>query len=219
MSNCVYCSKTILNKGSLASHQKVCLSNPNRVDRIRSPKAGAQKGSTPWNKGLSKETDVRLLDQSIKASEMYNTGMLPVNIVKHSDETKELLSKLAKDRNFGGYVKGSGRGKSGWYMGIFCDSSWELAYVIYCKDHNIQIERNKEFRHYIFNEVQKRYLPDFIVDGELVEIKGYVSEEWKAKLEHNPDIKVLYEDDLKPIFYYVINKYGKDFHTMYENNG
>jgi len=37
----------------------------------------------------------------------------------------------------GGKRIGSGRGKSGWYKGYWCDSSWELAYVIYNIDHDV----------------------------------------------------------------------------------
>lgn len=46
-------------------------------------------------------------------------------------------------KSMGGYRKGSGVGKSGWYNGIYCDSSWELAYVIYHIDNNLPIIRNK----------------------------------------------------------------------------
>jgi hypothetical protein len=61
----------------------------------------------------------------------------------HTEETKQKLSKVAKERNLGGYVKGSGRGKKGWYKGIFCDSSWELAFVIFCLETNKKIKRNE----------------------------------------------------------------------------
>lgn len=50
--NCSYCERPILNKGSLRAHEMVCKSNPNRKKHYRSPKSGAQPGSTPWNKGL-----------------------------------------------------------------------------------------------------------------------------------------------------------------------
>ena len=52
-----------------------------------------------------------------------------------------------------------------------------------------------------------------------VEIKGYKSLEWEAKHEANKDISVLYGLDLKPILDYVIEKYGKDFIFMYEQDG
>jgi len=134
----------------------------------------------------------------------------------HSEKTKQRLSQVAKERKLGGYVKGSGRGKKGWYKGFFCDSSWELAYVIYCLDHRIDIKRNIEKRQYTWQGVVKNYIPDFIVEGTIVEVKGYKTEQWLAKLEANPDVKVLYEKDLEPIIEYVTNKYSKDFINLYE---
>lgn len=134
----------------------------------------------------------------------------------NSISTRQKLSIIAKEQKLGGYVQGSGRGKKGWYKGFFCDSSWELAYVVYCLEHNISIIRNTEKRTYIWQEVVKNYIPDFIVEGALIEIKGYKTEQWLAKLEANPDVKVLYEKDLEPVLNYVKNKYGKDFISLYE---
>ena len=51
MNTCKYCTKAIENKGSLVSHELCCKNNPNRIKRIKSPKAGVQKGCIPWNKG------------------------------------------------------------------------------------------------------------------------------------------------------------------------
>ena len=131
-------------------------------------------------------------------------------------ERRRKLSEIAKKRNFGGYVKGSGNGKKGWYKGFFCDSSWELAYVIYCLDHSLSIERNKEKRTYTYKGKTKKYIPDFIVSSRLVEIKGFKTDEWEAKLKFNPDITVLYEEDLSSVFEYVKSTYGKDFIRLYE---
>ena len=53
MGACQFCSRVINNKGSLASHEKTCKGNPNRIKRVKAPNAGRsfQKGNTPWNKG------------------------------------------------------------------------------------------------------------------------------------------------------------------------
>ena len=48
---CSYCEKVISNPGSLASHEKYCQGNPNRVDRDPE-RTGAKKGNIPWNKGF-----------------------------------------------------------------------------------------------------------------------------------------------------------------------
>lgn len=90
--------------------------------------------------------------------------------------------------------------------------------MIYCVEHNIQIARNKKAYEYELEGKKRKYSPDFIVDNEIVEIKGYVTEQWKAKLsQFKGPIKVLYGNEMQPIFDYVIAKYGKDFKTMYES--
>ena len=62
----------------------------------------------------------------------------------------------------------------------------------------------------------KNYIPDFVVNSSLIEIKGYKTPLWLSKLESNLDVKVLYKKDLEPIFAYVKGKYGKNFITLYE---
>lgn len=125
----------------------------------------------------------------------------------------EFLSK-----NTGGYRNGSGRGKSGWYKGIHCDSTWELAYVVYNIDHNINIKRCTEYRTYEYKGKIHKYVPDFVVDETLVEIKGFRTEQWEAKLKHNPDIKVIYKPDIKPYIEYVVSKYGYDYTNLYDSS-
>ena len=209
---CVYCQKTFSNKGGLGSHRPFCKLNPERVQRPKSPNAHPKKGSTNWAKGLTKDTDSRIKAKPHRLGKRFGASLNG-----HTAETKERLSVVAKSRNLGGYVKGSGRGKKGWYNGIFCDSSWELVYVIYCLDHNIQIVRNTDCLLYEYNGQTRKYIPDFIVDDMYVEIKGYITEQWLAKLEYNKNVKVLYEKDLQPVFEYVINKYGKDFIKLYHS--
>jgi hypothetical protein len=210
--NCIFCNRCIKNKGSLSAHEKTCNQNPNKIKFKRSPLAGQKKGCKAWNKGLSKKDNINL-------SRPNQIGKkFGASLNGHSKQTKNKLSKIAKKRNFGGYVRGSGRGKKGWYKGIFCDSSWELAYVIFCMEHNISIKRNTEKRSYVWKGKKLNYIPDFIVENKLIEIKGWQTLKWKAKIKYNPDITVLYENDLKNVFSYVIDKYGKNFIILYEGN-
>ena len=73
-----------------------------------------------------------------------------------------------------------------------------------------------EKRKYVWQGVVKNYIPDFVVQGAMVEIKGYKTEQWMAKLAANPDVTVLYEKDLEAVLGYVRDKYGKDFISLYE---
>lgn len=207
---CSYCNKEFKNKGGQATHEPYCKSNPNKQVRERNWKAGVKKGNVPWNKGLTKD-DHPGVERPTLVGKRFGAS-----VNGHTDKTKNKLSKIAKIRKIGGYIQGSGRGKKGWYKGFFCDSSWELAYVIYCLDHNKNILRNKEKREYTFNDEIKNYIPDFIVDGQLIEIKGYKTKQWEAKLKANPDIQVLYEEDLIDVLTYVKNKYGNNFIDLYE---
>lgn len=129
--------------------------------------------------------------------------------------SKECKHKYLSEHT-GGYRQGSGRGKQGWYKGIHCDSSWELAYLVYYLDHNLYIERCKEKRQYVWNNKQHTYYPDFITNDGIIEIKGYSTDQWKSKEEQNPDVKVLYKNEIKPYLDYVINTYGTDFIKLYD---
>lgn len=208
MNKCIYCEKEINNKGSLVSHQKRCKENPNKIVFNRSPDAGLKKGNIPWNKGLTAEIDSRC-KHSEETIEKLKTNV-------HSEEIKQKLSEIAKLRGLGGYQQGAGRGKKGWYQGIYCDSSWELAFVIYHKDHNIAIERCKEIRTYTFENKTKNYYPDFIVNSVIYEIKGYYSDQAKAKHSDNQDIIILTKDEIQPYIDYVVKQYGKNFISLYE---
>ena len=118
----------------------------------------------------------------------------------------------------GGLRKGSGRGKSGWYKGYWCDSSYELAWVIYQLEHNYPFERNKVEYEYEWDGKIKKYLPDFIQNGVTIEIKGFTNNQTQAKIDSVPNLKVLSKPDLKNEFEYVENKFGKNFIELYEGN-
>jgi hypothetical protein len=170
-----------------------------------------KKGHTPWNKnktGIYTEKHLEKLREN--GSKSTGKALTP----EKEEERKKKISESMK--KYGGYRIGSGRGKKGWYKGFFCDSSWELAFVLYCLDHKIKIERNTTKLDYTFNGKKRKYIPDFVVDGIFVEIKGYKTEQWNAKHEANPDVKVYYENDLQQILEYVVLTYGKDYIRLYE---
>ena len=130
------------------------------------------------------------------------------------------LSENAKKQNFGGLNPDSFyKFKMGWYKGIFCNSSFELAYLIYCLDHNIPIKRcNKKFV-YSFKGKQYNYYPDFIINEDtIVEVKGYINEKAKAKHEQYPEILLISNSIIDNIIKEVIYNYGKDFTRLFENH-
>lgn len=206
---CKFCNRECKSKNSLIQHQLLCKSNPDRREHT----GGAKKGCKTWNTGLTRDTDSRIKEQSDRLKEKYRNAVIKPSWIgrKHTEETK------AKIAIHGGYRKGSGRGKKGWYKGYFCDSSWELAYVIYNLDHGIKFERNKEKFKYIFEGKEYSYLPDFIVDGKYVEVKGYWTKQWQAKLDQFPrELSIIGKEEIKTYLEYVENKYGRDFIKLYE---
>lgn len=114
----------------------------------------------------------------------------------------------------GGLREGSGRGKKGRYQGYYCDSSYELAWIVYHLDHKISFKRNIKGFPYLYEGKKRIYYPDFYLekDQKYIEIKGYNTKQFQAKLDAFPEkINVLYLKDLKPFINYVKNIYGKNF--------
>ena len=122
----------------------------------------------------------------------------------------------------GGIREGAGRSKSGWYKGYYCNSSYELAWVIYSLDNNIKFKRNtKGFEYFNTEGNVSNYYPDFYVENTetFIEIKGYKEKEFHNKHDNFKEkIVVIDKNDIKPILLYVRNKYGKNFIELYEGN-
>jgi endogenous inhibitor of DNA gyrase (YacG/DUF329 family) len=135
-----------------------------------------------------------------------------------SSKCREIWMRNNVYNKAGGYREKSGRGKSGWYKGIYCSSTWELAFVIYHLDHNIPIYRCTQKFKYIYNGVWRTYHPDFIVNNQIIEIKGYVTEQWKEKQRQNPTVITLFEKDIKKYIDYVKDNYTNNLSELYDNS-
>lgn len=119
----------------------------------------------------------------------------------------------------GGLREGcNGKRKSGIYKGYYCDSSWELAWVIYNLEHDIKFERNYEKFEYEYKTKKCYYYPDFKIEDYYVEIKGYLRENDELKFKYFPHkLVLLKKEEMIPVLKYVKNKYGKNFINLYEN--
>lgn len=175
----------------------------------------------PWNKGkigvYSDEYRNKISQSLIGKSK--GTASTP----EAEKERKQKISKTMKQNpSSGGLRHGSGRGKKGWYKGFWCDSSWELSWVIYNLDHEVVFERNHVGFEYDYNGQKRKYYPDFIINETYYEIKGRRSfekmdDENRQKIsQFKFNLKVLYEKDMKMYLSYVVNKYGKDYIKLYE---
>lgn len=183
---------------------------------------GSKRGKG-WNKGLTKETS-RIIALSAKNISRTLLQLARPGIASTPEKEyirREKLRAIAKANGYGGRRKGAGRSKHGWYKGIWCDSSWELAWVIYNLDHKIEFKPYTGYFEYQFQNEIHKYYPDFILNnGTIVEIKGNeTSDQWKAKLEQFPKdkyLQVIGKNEIGKYLDYVVEKYGKNFIQLYD---
>lgn len=152
-----------------------------------------------------------------------NKSGLCIKCLRKTDEYRQNLSQVLKNSsNVGGKRRCAGIGISGWYKGYYCASTWELAWLVYQLEHNKTVYRCEEYFDYTFKGEERKYYPDFIMDGNYYEIKGYRGKTVDAKIKYFPDDKTLIIvegwDRIKLYMDYCIDKYGQNFHeVLYEN--
>ena len=191
---CLYCGREILRYGPLVQHQNCCPDNPDR--------------KFAWNKGLTKGTDARVAKNSDSVRGKTRSPCPP--------ETRAKLREAALKNKLGGPREGSSRCKFGRYKGIWCDSSWELAFIIFTQSQGKSIDRCSDIRTYTYEGVVRNYHPDFTVNDEVIEIKGREDDMWLAKIRDNPDVRVIGPEEMKPILKDVIRTYGRNFTDLYD---
>ena len=181
---CLQCSKTIpydkskSNKFCSQSCSAICANN--------------YRTESGWT--LSKESRENL---SLKAKQNL-TGFCSPNYVKKNNFCsinfckcktcdKSILIKYSSTRlktycsarcnpNVGGYREKSSWARSGYYKGIYVGSTYELAFLIYCLDHNLKIQKLTNLKFPYTNPQNNKshyYYPDFLInENTIVEIKG-----------------------------------------------
>ena len=112
-----------------------------------------------------------------------------------------------------------------YYDGQRFDSSWELAYYIWLKDHNIPFEFHIDPIDYSYQGKRHRYFPDFKVKNELVEIKGpqllklmqesnsLDNAKYRCMIDHN--VKII--TDCSEYLNYIEKKYGEDYMQQFRD--
>ena len=134
-----------------------------------------------------------------------------------SEKTKLLWKK---NKRIGGYRKNAGRGKRGYYKGLYCMSSWELAWVVYQLEHGKTVQQCIERFEYEMNGEIHHYTPDFKIDGVYFEIKNWHRPDTDFKIRDFPKEKelILIEGKANQVFIkYTEEKYGKEFwNVLYE---
>lgn len=153
---CEFCGKSCTSTNSFRNHVRRCPKNPQRTYKNgmlgKSGSSYPRKNYVPWNAGISKdELKKRYSPESWAAS--FGSGR-----VKHSEETKQKLSKIACER----IQKHSKYSKNTEYKpGVILESSYEvdLAKIL----DKLDIEWIKVRKGYVWDDNGKcrRYIPDF----------------------------------------------------------
>jgi len=111
-----------------------------------------------------------------------------------------------------------GKARRGMYKGYWCDSSWELAFIMWCLDHDITIERNTKGFPYIWYKKKHYFFPDFVIDGKYYEIKGVMDGKNKRKIaSFEEPLKVLDKVGIQKYLDYAVKNYGSSFWNKYDN--
>lgn len=213
---CPYCERTI-SKYGIKNHIKLKHTEEGQLFCKQNSNFKSLKGKSSHNKGKKTPEHVKTKIADSVRNNPNCTGK--AKTAEAELERRNRISKNGKGK-IGGYRERSGRGKKGRYKGYWCDSSWELAFVIYNIDHNVIFQRNNQKFDYEFENEKLFYIPDFIMeDGLYVEIKNYNTPKTIAKHNQFPHkLKVICGfEEIKSYLDYVINKYGEDFIRLYED--
>lgn len=162
---CVFCTKICKSESSYKQHYVRCNNNPNKI--LYKP-AGKPKGYRPWNTGLTKDTDTRVLKHSNKLKGKIGTFLGK----KHTEESKRKISQKLSINNKGGRAK--------WYevAGQKVQGTWERNVALKFEELGIKwkkLKTNRDILEYIMDNKIRCYTPDFYLPtyNVYLEVKGH----------------------------------------------
>lgn len=224
---CAHCARSLHNKSSslevIEKRHKTC----------------EEKYGKDWKKEINRKTQKTMIERYGSATTMQSDE-LKNKIFKIQKEkyggwalgNKEIHQKtINSGKQNNSYSKSSfwknkseeelekiihKRSKRYTYEGVGFDSSWEVAFYIYCKDNNLKIEREKTILQYEDeNKILHKYLVDFTIGNELYEIKSdyLLASEDRNKLEcmKKNNVNIINKEKIKKYIKYVEEKYGKNY--------
>lgn len=211
MKICKYCNKKFDSGFKLGGHTIHCEKNPNKEkNESNSRIATKNKKSIPWNKGLTKNDDIRIkkysesASKSLKGKIPWNKGLNRNNDLrlkkisealkgkshKHSKETKEKLSKIRskiiEEKGVGGFKNIK------WYkiknvLGeeFILRGTWEVKVARWLNENNFLWVRKKYINYIDDDGICRTYCPDFYLPkiDRYIEVKGYYSQLDKDKIQ------------------------------------
>lgn len=190
---CIICKRICLGEKSFKSHYTQMHIN---ISTEGKKKRGKPVGLSAWNKGLTKETDNRIMRQSENNSktikqQLQNGTYIPR--IMGVDARKE-LSERQSLRNTGGRCK--------WFIvnDVAVQGTWERDIALKLNELGIKWikSKTKDFIiKYIKNGKEHSYTPDFYLPqyNVYLEIKGYWwgddKEKMRCVITQNPDKNII----------------------------
>lgn len=155
---CVFCNKECKNDNSQRNHERLCKSNPNRQKSHF--ESDYNKKRKPTNQFIkAKENNLPSPGVSEKTRQTIRKKLTGMKM--HSQECKNRLSLLAKERNLGG-VRNS---KKILYNGKLLGSSYELLVAKSLDENNIRWDVCGKFNYIDPNGKCRKYTPDiYLID-------------------------------------------------------
>lgn len=218
---CERCSKEVNEKfGSGRFCSRACANAKTWTAEDKAKKSKAAKKSIAVQNVVAAMTGKLKVDRITKpcllCQKNFTTAITRNRIFCSAICSKE-ANRINLDGKYGGYRPTAGRGKHGWYKGIWCDSSWELAWVMYHLDHAIPFTRCTERFPYEYQGKKYTYNPDFMLAGAYIEVKGFIDAKVQAKLDAFPhQLQLLKKQDMQPYLNYAKNTYGNNFAELYD---
>lgn len=161
---CTFCQKLCKSPVAYKQHYVRCTLNPNKIAYKAS---GKPKGYIPWNAGLTKETDQRVLKHSNTLKGKVGTFLGK----KHTEDAKRKIGQKLSINNKGGRAK--------WYevAGQKVQGTWERNVALKFEELGIEwkkLKTNKDILEYIMDGKLRCYTPDFYLPAYNVylEVKG-----------------------------------------------
>lgn len=144
-------------------------------------------------------------------------------IVNYRKKLKQTCSPECKKKAYAlfNHKQTKSYAKSGYYKGIYCASSWELAFLVFNKDLEKNIIRcDKHFEYEIKNK-KHLYFPDFLMDKTIYEIKGRdfgdVKIKAQAVIDAGYNIEIFRRKEIMPLIKSIQEKYNiKDIIELYD---
>lgn len=158
---CQYCGKECKNSNSLKNHERVCKNNPDRAlttyEKFGPIKGFNDKGRISNRKGLKKETDESIQRMLETRRLNHEQGKFEYHRTQHSEQTKQRLSEVAKERGLGGTNYKS----IITYNGVKLDSSYELEVARSLDENDVKWLRPSRFKYTDSKGINHTYTPDF----------------------------------------------------------